>query len=795
MANYYLDKSHGNVGKGLPHVEYILGEGIYDYKEDEIRYVSHNMPEWSTDEKDFWNEADYSERANGRVYTELKISLPNDLDLEENIRLVDDFVDETLGNSYYYSVAIHDKESSYKGIQNIHAHIMFSERKLDGIKRERENFFKRANTENPEKGGAKKERSWITETTLLELRKSWEVFQNDYLEKNNIDERVSCETLKKQRERALEQGDKLKADLLDREPINIKGQILMKRKRTPREEEELKEFKLKREIKNLKEEAYILELKELEKQKIKGLEVEIENLQEDEMNLPFSDILEMKSNIEMYNFEIEKNLNDLKNIRTLALKEVYPALFTAELELHNSLDTDIELLKIEELQKKVEIELSKVDNDILQEEITKVKEKIEERTEILKLQKAKELEEYGKVGRKITEEDVKEYIDKQVFETNKENYSKYLKEENSLNRLKNISKKINSLEKEENIENTALNILSGYKYTKIKNEFDMLKAKKMQLKSFIEANSNGRSEYEKKKLKSWEKEFLETESKLRKVTKEMNSLNEKLNTPEMKNKKIRIEKSVEKKLKRQKEQNLFEQFKTKKNIEILKSKVEIITDKEEILNSNISKIEKENIILTKSIDLIKKKIEQNKENLNDDRFEKEAYTNLTNGKIDEINDQYQELRKNNLKLRKEFEQVSGFKIMKKQKLANEINKIVREMKELENEDLILKESISTEDLYDEILNLKEKATNEIYEKEGKELEKKLKTLEKNLKDNKEEIKYNKKLIKKPKLEKNKTIMKPHTPTFKKFKEESVSQGHSSLRIWSNDQENDMDIEF
>lgn len=33
---------------------------------------------------------------------------------------------------------------------------MFSERKLDNIEREKERFFKKANTKNPDLGGAKK---------------------------------------------------------------------------------------------------------------------------------------------------------------------------------------------------------------------------------------------------------------------------------------------------------------------------------------------------------------------------------------------------------------------------------------------------------------------------------------------------------------------------------------------------------------------------------------------------------------------------------------------------------------
>lgn len=33
MANYHMRMSRGNIGKGVPHVQYILGQGKYDYKD------------------------------------------------------------------------------------------------------------------------------------------------------------------------------------------------------------------------------------------------------------------------------------------------------------------------------------------------------------------------------------------------------------------------------------------------------------------------------------------------------------------------------------------------------------------------------------------------------------------------------------------------------------------------------------------------------------------------------------------------------------------------------------------
>ena len=104
--------------------------------------------------------ADDNEPASGRTYREFKLSLPHEFTKEENIALLNEFIEKELGNNYYYTVVIHDKESSENGINNVHAHLMFSERKIDGIEREPEEFFKKYCHTNPAKGGAKKEPYW-----------------------------------------------------------------------------------------------------------------------------------------------------------------------------------------------------------------------------------------------------------------------------------------------------------------------------------------------------------------------------------------------------------------------------------------------------------------------------------------------------------------------------------------------------------------------------------------------------------------------------------------------------------
>lgn len=244
MAIYRFDirnsKTHNT--SASDHDDYIKREGKYapdfysDYNqsheskkyEDLIYKEDNNMPKFAinTPHK-FWQSSEVFERLNGRTYTEFEVSLPHELSDNINIQIARDFGKEIFGNNFVYSLGIHKKSSSKKNIENIHVHYIFSERMLDGIEREPINFFKRYNPKNPENGGCKKDPKWHDINMPKIYRKKWEFFLNNELEKYNI-EKVSCESLLNQKLEAERKGDFLKAQLLDREPININGYILMK---------------------------------------------------------------------------------------------------------------------------------------------------------------------------------------------------------------------------------------------------------------------------------------------------------------------------------------------------------------------------------------------------------------------------------------------------------------------------------------------------------------------------------------------------------------------------------------
>ena len=260
MANYHFRTKVSTGQKAKAHAQYILAENKYAYKNDEVVYVSNHTPE-DIPVSTFWEACDIYERANGRQYREFEFSLPSELPLEENINIVDDFIEKTLGNRFFYTAVIHNKEASQKeGQQNMHCHLMFNERELDEFNRPPQVHFKRCNVKNPSMGGAKKSIEFNHKDKLIELRKDFEVLVNSYYEKNALDMRVSCETLVKQKEIAEQNNDEIKSECLDRKPIDIPGYILMKKieQMSEYEKELFIEYELTRNIKDIKEEAYLL---------------------------------------------------------------------------------------------------------------------------------------------------------------------------------------------------------------------------------------------------------------------------------------------------------------------------------------------------------------------------------------------------------------------------------------------------------------------------------------------------------------------------------------------------------
>lgn len=228
MATYRLCYKKGKKGYAKNHAAYILREENYKGKEDLVYKESGNIPFIDGNNAiKFWEYADVYERENAVAYREMELNIPNELNHEQAKKLIQDFVKKEFSFCVPYTFAIHESYNK-EGEKNLHCHLMFSERELDGILRPDEQFFRQAYTKKPEIGGAKKNRIWQKREKLLELRKSWEVEQNLALEKYGIEAHVDCRSLAERRREALEKGEFLKAEELDRTPINISGKILYK---------------------------------------------------------------------------------------------------------------------------------------------------------------------------------------------------------------------------------------------------------------------------------------------------------------------------------------------------------------------------------------------------------------------------------------------------------------------------------------------------------------------------------------------------------------------------------------
>ena len=181
----------GTKGKALPHSKYILREDQYAQKNNKLEKLEHiehgNMPQWAEQNpRLFWEMADLHERKNGSTYREHIISLPRELNESQRLNLVKDWIKQEIGEKYAYSFAIHNP-TAMDGKEQPHCHLMFSERLLDGIDRDPEQFFKRYNSKNPEKGGAKKDNTGLDYATrkaeIKNQRNRWEQLCNKHLAK------------------------------------------------------------------------------------------------------------------------------------------------------------------------------------------------------------------------------------------------------------------------------------------------------------------------------------------------------------------------------------------------------------------------------------------------------------------------------------------------------------------------------------------------------------------------------------------------------------------------------------
>ena len=441
MAIYNLNIKNGSPNTGGSHAMYIARDGKYgrDEKDKELVYSEMgNMPNWAQDNyQTFWKRADEYERVNGRPYREIVVALPKELTQEKNREIVDEFVKKELGNNHPYFYTIHKNVR-----EELHCHLMFTERKLDGINRKPEYFFMRGNSKNPEKGGAKKDREWHKISKVYEVRKDWEQTVNKHLLSNNINEKIDCRSLAEQRKEALKNSDIKKAEVLDRNGLNIEGKILQKIDRNGLEN--LSEFHLRKyesflqdkRVKTKKEQNYKKTLghenvtstqkeivDKIEKRSEKTINILSDgkyfklkkNIEKTEKFLLSNDTKYMQNKLEQLKNYIENltkkitNTNEYKTIIN-KIKNEYSATnnnSTNKLKNENSID----FKTTNKIEYRLEKKYSKMDQLHLSLEISKIEEKLNNK-ELIRAETKNDLTDYELSGTLAVIERMQKEIEK-----------------------------------------------------------------------------------------------------------------------------------------------------------------------------------------------------------------------------------------------------------------------------------------------------------------------------------------------------------------------------------------------
>lgn len=233
---------------GLAHAEYINREKDFARQEflrkhGQCVYKANKLPKWAKgNPSEFFKSADIYGRKNKASYREFELALQEELTLEQNIEIVNTILNNCeYFQDKYYAVAIHDKQAALdSNKQQIHCHIMVSDKMIDDIEktneRPPEQFFKTYCRVNTDKGGAKVDRYFSKDNfgkNLTHFRKYYCDVTNAVFRKYGIDKTIDHKSLKMQREEALRNGDYVRAEILNRPAEQYIGTIASYDKNDP----------------------------------------------------------------------------------------------------------------------------------------------------------------------------------------------------------------------------------------------------------------------------------------------------------------------------------------------------------------------------------------------------------------------------------------------------------------------------------------------------------------------------------------------------------------------------------
>jgi len=202
-AAYISGEKIKNEWDGVTH-DYTKKQGVIS---KEI-YLPDHAPEEYKDRKTLWNSVELFEKnSNAQLARNFIISLPKELSIEENKKMIEEYVQNNfVKEGMIVDLAIHDE--SREGNQNIHAHIMTIVRPINedgtwGQKSKKEYILDEKGEKVLNKNGKPKTRkveltTWNDKGNVEKWRENFSDLCNEYLAKNKIEKRVDHRSFKRQ---------------------------------------------------------------------------------------------------------------------------------------------------------------------------------------------------------------------------------------------------------------------------------------------------------------------------------------------------------------------------------------------------------------------------------------------------------------------------------------------------------------------------------------------------------------------------------------------------------------------
>ena len=202
-AAYISGEKIKNEWDGVTH-DYTKKQGVIS---KEI-YLPDHAPKEYKDRKTLWNSVELFEKnSNAQLARNFIISLPKELSIEENKKMIEEYVQNNfVKEGMIVDLAIHDE--SREGNQNIHAHIMTIVRPINedgtwGQKSKKEYILDEKGEKILNKNGKPKTRkveltTWNDKGNVEKWRENFSDICNEYLAKNKIEKRVDHRSFKRQ---------------------------------------------------------------------------------------------------------------------------------------------------------------------------------------------------------------------------------------------------------------------------------------------------------------------------------------------------------------------------------------------------------------------------------------------------------------------------------------------------------------------------------------------------------------------------------------------------------------------